>query len=82
MAGELRNAADWYVLLENENKASLDELDKALNPAKEMRTKIRDMREELQQADKIVAGGSYVLRMKFLDPKYAPLAGRLESSDA
>ena len=40
------------------------------------------MREELQQADKIVAGGSYLLRTKFLDPKYAPLPGRMSPADA
>ena len=40
------------------------------------------MREELQQAEKIVAGGSYLLRTKFLDPKYAPLARRLSPADA
>ena len=48
MAGELKNAADRYVLLEKENKASLAELDNALNAAKEMRTEVRGMREELQ----------------------------------
>ena len=48
MAGELKDAADRYALLEKENKASSAELDKALNGAKEMRTKIRGMREELQ----------------------------------
>ena len=82
MAEELKNAADRYVLLEKENKASSAELDKALNAAKEMRTEIRGMREELQQADKIVAGGSYLLRTKFLDPKYAPLAGCWSPADA
>ena len=46
MAGELKNAADRYVLLEKENKASSAELEKALNAAKEMRTEIRCMREE------------------------------------
>ena len=29
-----------------------------------------------------MAGGSYLLRTKFLDPKYAPLAGRLSPADA
>ena len=82
MAEELKNAADRYALLEKENKASSAELDKARNAAKEMRTEIRSMREELQQADKIVAGGSYLLRTKFLDPKYAPLAGRMSPADA
>ena len=48
MAVELKNVADRYALLEKENKASSAELDKALNAAKEMRTEIRSMREELQ----------------------------------
>ena len=82
MAEELKNATDRYVLLEKENKASSAELDKALNAAKEMRTEIRSMREELQQANKIMARGSYLLRTRFLDPKYAPLAGRLSPADA
>ncbi|XBJ19015.1 hypothetical protein VPH35_010059 [Triticum aestivum] len=82
MAVELKNAADRYVLLEKEYKASSADLDKALNATKEMRTEIRGMREELQQADKIVAGGSYLMRTKFLDPKYAPLAGRSSPADA
>ena len=82
MAEELKNATDRYVLLEKENKASSAELDKALNAAKEMRTEIRGMREELQQADKIVAGGSYLPQTKFLDSKYAPLAGCWSPADA
>ena len=82
MAEELKNAADRYVLLEKENKASSAELDKASNAAKEMRTEIRSMWEELQQTDKIVAGGSYLLQTKFVDPKYAPLAGRMSPADA
>ena len=65
MAVELKNAADRYVLLEKEYKASSAELDKALNATKEMRIEIRGMREELQQANKIVAGGSYLLQTKF-----------------
>ena len=40
------------------------------------------MREELQQANKIVAGRSYLLRTKFLDPKYAPLDGHWSPVDA
>ena len=47
MAGVLKNATDRYALLEKESKASSTELDKALNAAKEMRTEIRSMREEL-----------------------------------
>ena len=48
MAAELKNAADRYTLLVKENKASSAELDKALNAAKEMRTEICNMWEELQ----------------------------------
>ena len=47
MAVELKNATDWYELLEKENRVNWADLNKALNVAKEMRTKIRDVREEL-----------------------------------
>ena len=40
------------------------------------------MREELQQAGKIADGGSYLLRTKFFDPKYATLDGRWSLADA
>ncbi|KAF7007950.1 hypothetical protein CFC21_022831 [Triticum aestivum] len=82
MAMELKNAADRYDLLEKKNKASSADLNKALNATKEMRTEVRGVREELQQASKITAGGSYLLRTKFLDPKYAPLDGRWSPADA
>ena len=61
MAVELKNAADRYELLEKEHKACLADLNKALNATKEMRTKVRGVREEFQQAAKIAAGGSYLL---------------------
>ena len=73
MAVELRDAAGRYELLEKENQAKLADLNKALDSAKETRSEIRDAREELRQAGEIVAGSPYLLRMKFLDPKYAPL---------
>ena len=76
MAVELKNAANRYELLEKENRVNSADLNKALNAAKEMRTEIRDAREELRQAEEIAAGNPYLLRMKFLDPKYAPLDGR------
>ena len=47
MAGELKDATNRYALLEKESKASSAELDKALNATKEMRTEVRDVREEL-----------------------------------
>ena len=81
MAVELKNAADRYELLEKENKASSADLIKAPNATKEMRTEVRGVREELKQAGKIAAGGSYLLRMKFLDPKYAPLDRRWSPAD-
>ena len=46
---------------------------KALDAAKESRSEIRAAREELRHAGDIAAGSPYLLRMKFLDPKYAPL---------
>ena len=76
MAVELRDAADRYELLEKENQVNLVDLNKALNVAKEMRTEIKDVWEELRQAGKIMAGNPYLWRMKFLDPKYAPLDRR------
>ena len=73
MAVELRDAAGRYELLEKENQTKAADLKKAMDSAKEMRSQIRDAREELRQAGEIAAGSPYVLRMKFLDPKYAPL---------
>ena len=73
MAVELRDAAGRYELLEKENQAKVADLKKALDSAKEMRSENRDAREELRQAREIAAGNPYLLRMKFLDPKYAPL---------
>ena len=59
MAVELKNAADRYELLEKENQVNSADLNKALNATKEMRTEIRDGREELRQAGKIAAGNPY-----------------------
>ena len=70
---ELKNAAGRYELLEKENQAKSAGLNKALDAVKETRSKIRDAREELRQAGEIAAGNPYLLRMKFLDPKYALL---------
>ena len=82
MAMELRDAASRYELLEKENQAKSADLKKALDAAMEMRSKIRNAREELRQAGEIVAGSPYLLRMKFLDPKYVPLDQRWSPSDA
>ena len=47
MAVELRDTAGRYELLEKENQAKAADLKKALDSAKEMRSDIRDAREEL-----------------------------------
>ena len=79
---ELKNAAGRYELLEKENQANSADLKKALDAAKETRSKIRDAQEELRQAREIMAGSPFLLRMKFLDPKYAPLDRRWSPADA
>ena len=82
MAMELRDTAGRYELLEKENQAKSADLKKALDAAKETRSEIRDAREELRQAGEIAAGSPYLLRMKFLDPKYAPLDQCWSPADA
>ena len=73
MAVELKDAADRYRLLEEENRAKATDLEKARVAAKEARSKIRATKEELHQAMDIVSGKPFLLRTKFGDPKYAPL---------
>ena len=73
MAVELRDAAGQYELLLKENQTKAADLKKVLDSAKETRSQIRDAPEELRQAGEIAAGNPYLLLMKFLDPKYAPL---------
>jgi len=82
MAVELRDAAGRYELLEKENQGELADLKKALDAAKEMHSEIRDAREELRQVREIAAGSPYLLRMKFLDPKYSPTDRRWSAADA
>ena len=55
MAIELKDAADRYELLEKENQAKAADLKKALEAAKETRSKIRAAKEELRQAGDITA---------------------------
>ena len=73
MVKELEDAANRCELLEKENQAKAADLKKALEAAKETRSGMRGKREELREAGDIVAGKPYLLRMKFGDPKYAPL---------
>ena len=82
MDAELKDVADRYQLLEEENRAKATDLEKALVAAKEARSKIRAMKEELRQAGDIAAGKPFLLRRKFTDPKYAPLDKLWSSADA
>ena len=82
MALELQNAASQYELLERESQAKTADLKKALEAAKETRSKIRATREELRQAGDIAAGKLFLLRAKFGDPKYAPLDQLWSAADA
>ena len=82
MVVELKDVADRYQLLEEENRAKAMDLEKALVAAKEARSKIRATKEELNQAADIVSGKPFLLRTKFGDPKYAPLDRLWSSADA
>jgi len=82
MAVELKDAADRYELLERDNQARAADLKKALEAAKETRSEMRGIREELREAREITAGRPYLLRMKFGDPKYAPLDQLWSAADA
>ena len=82
MAVELKDAADRYQLLEEENRAKATDLEKARVAAKEARSKIRATKEELNQAADIVSGKPFLLRTKFGDPKYAPMDRLWSSADA
>ena len=55
---------------------------KAVEGAKETRSKIRAAKEELRQAGDITARKPFLLRMKFGDPKYAPLDQLWSAADA
>ena len=82
MVVELKDAADRYRLLEEENRAKATDLDKARVAAKEAHSKIRATKQELNQATDIVSGKPFLLRTKFGDPKYAPLDQLWSSADA
>ena len=79
---ELKDAADRYQLLEEENRAKATDLEKARVATKEARSKIRATKEELHQAADIVSGKPFLLQAMFGDPKYAPLDRLWSSADA
>ena len=82
MAIELRDATDRCRLLEQEDRAAQKDLEKIMAEAKDTRSAMRAMKEELRQAGDITAGKPYMLRMKFGDPKYAPLDRQWSSDNA
>ena len=82
MAVQLKDATDRYEVLEKESQAKAADLKKAMEAAKETRSKIRAAKEELRQAGDITAGKPFLLRMKFGDPKYALLDQLWSSADA
>ena len=73
MATKLKVATDRLEVLEGECRAEQEDLKKADDEAKDARSAMRAMKEELRQVEDIVAGKPYMLRRKFMDPKYARL---------
>ena len=80
MAVKLKDATDRYEVLERERRAEQEDLKKAAAEAKDARSAMRAMKEELRQAGDIAAGKPFLLRRKFTDPKYAQL-GQLWSAE-
>src|SRR4051812_44952464 len=79
---KLKDAADCCKLLEKEDWAERTDLEKATTAAKDAHSAMRAMKEELHQAGYIAAGKPFMLRMKFGDPKYAPLDRMWSSANA
>ena len=73
MAVKLKDATDRYEVLEREHRAEQEDLKKAVAEARDARSAMRAMKEELRQAGDIAAGKPFLLRRKFTDPKYAQL---------
>ena len=73
MATKLKVATDRLEVLEGERRAEQEDLKKADAEAKDARSAMRAMKEELRQVGDIVAGKPFMLRRKFTDPKYAQL---------
>ena len=70
MAVKLKDATDRKEVLEKERLAEREDLGKATAEAKDARSAMRAIKEELRQAGDIVAGKPLLLRRKFTDPKY------------
>ena len=73
MAVKLKDATDRSEALGKERLAGQEYLGKATAEAKDARSAMRAIKEELRQAGDIVAGKPFLLRRRFTDPKYAQL---------
>ena len=73
MAIKLKNATERCEILEKEGRAEQEDLKKAATEANDARSAMRAMKEELRQAKDIAVGKPFLLRRKFMDPKYAQL---------
>ena len=82
MVVELKDAASQCELLEKESHTKAADLKNAPEEAKETRSEMRGIREELCEAGDIMAGRPYSLQMKFGDLKYAPLDQLWSAADA
>ena len=71
MAVKLKDATDRYEVLERERQAEQEDLKKATAEAKDARSAMRAIKEELRQAEDIAAEKPFLLRRKFTDQKYA-----------
>ena len=71
LAMKLKDAADRNEALEKERLSEREDLKKATAEAKDARSAMRAMKEELRQAGEIVAGKPFLLRRRFMDGKYA-----------
>ena len=74
LAVKLKDATDRNEALEKERLSEREDLVRATAEAKDARSTMRAMKEELRQAGDIVAGKPFLLRRRFTDPKYAQLA--------
>ena len=82
MAVKLKNATGRCELLEKEGRGEQEDLKKATTEAKDARSAMRAMKEELRQAGDIAAGKPFLLWRKFMDSKYAQLDRLWSAVDA
>ena len=73
LAMKVKDVADCNEALEKERLSEREDLKKATAEAKDARSAMRAIKEELRQAGDIVAGKPFLLRQRFTDPKYAQL---------